>query len=448
MSRLWDTEGALDPEVLAFTVGEDYVLDLSLVPFDVAASIAHAEGLARIGVLTAAETRRLVPALRRIARDWHRGKFAIAPEDEDVHTAIENRLVARLGAPGKKIHAGRSRNDQVAVALRLLAKHRLIDSALAALDLARDLLAFAARHAAVPMPGYSHTRQAMPTTVGHTFASYAEGLLDDLDALEAAYQTNDRCPLGAAAGFGAALPLDREFVARRLGFAAVQVNTLGAISGRAKAQWLALVAATALTQTLARMAADVIAFSDEAHGFLLLAPSIATGSSIMPQKRNPDVFELIRASAVRVAGACETVRATASGLGSGYHRDAQLTKEPFVVGTHVALESLRVARVALAGLSVNVPRCREALVPGIFSADRATALAARGVPFREAYRRTKAAPPEMGDAMATVRARTSTGAPGNLALPLMETRRKALARSWTARRARFRAALGALLGER
>lgn len=448
MTRLWDKEGTVNPAILAYTVGEDFVLDLTLVMYDCAASIAHAEGLARIGLLSTTECAKLTAELRGIVRDWRERKFSIGPEQEDGHTAIENRLTRRLGALGRKIHAGRSRNDQVLVCLRLLGKQRLMEAARETLLLVRLLRGKARRYAKTVMPGYSHTRQAMPTTAGHLFASWAEALLEDLEPLETAYRLSDLCPLGAAAGYGVPLPLDRAYVARRLGFAAVQNNTLNAVSSRAKFQWIALVACSALMQTLSRMAADVIAFSDEAHGFFDLPSSVVTGSSIMPQKRNPDVFELIRANGARVAALAETVRANAQGLGSGYHRDVQLTKEPFLVGTLVTAESLSVSRLALEGVTVNAIRCREALTEDLFAADRASRLAAGGMPFRDAYRKVKSeGPAEETDAGEAIRARTHAGAPGNLGLKELTERAGASAREWNKRWKRFTRTLSDVLGE-
>ena len=450
MTRLWDQDDRLDPAILAYTVGDDPVLDLELVPFDCAASIAHAEGLARIGVLTAVEVRRLAKELRVVHAEWKAGSFAIPVESEDVHTAIENRLTERLGDLGKKIHAGRSRNDQVLVCLRLAGKKRLIEAATESLALSRRLAALARTYAAAPMPGYSHTRQAMPTTVGHLFASWAEALVEDLELTDAAFAVTDRSPLGAAAGFGVALPLDRAYTARRLGFSSVQVNTLNAVSSRAKSQWTALSAVSGTMQSLARLAADVIVFSDDEHRFFQLAPAISTGSSIMPQKRNPDVFELIRANAQRVASCAEAVRTSAAGLGSGYHRDAQTTKGPYLTGLRLATLSLAAARVAIEGLKIDRKACADALSAGIFAADRANRLVAAGVPFREAYATVKSELDrgETEDPAENVRAKTHLGAPGNLALDRLRDGIRTRSAAWSARQRKNEKALRALLGDK
>lgn len=448
MSRLWDKDSKLDPAVLAYTVGDDYILDLALVPYDCAASIAHAEGLKRIGVFQAAEVKRLAAALRKIVLDWEADRFFIEPAEEDLHTAIENRLTKRLGKLGKKIHTGRSRNDQVLVCLRLFGKQRLIDISLATLELARVLAGLAKKDSLTPMPGYTHTRQAMPTTVGHLFSSWAESLLEDLEVVEAAYRLNDRCPLGAAAGFGVSLKLDREYVARRLGFSMVQKNTLNAVSSRAKIQWLTLIACSSLTQTLGRLATDLITFSDEAHGFFILDDRIATGSSIMPQKRNPDVFELLRANAQRSATLAEAVRSNTAGLGSGYHRDVQLTKEPFMLGAQIAADSLLVAAVAVKAIHTDKPACLRAMTSGLFAADRANELVSQGVPFREAYRRIKGDLETTAiDPSANLKMKIHTGAPGNLGLASLVSDIGQLNNTWKARRRSFRKSIIALLGD-
>ena len=300
MSRLWDRGGTLDEAVLRLTVGRDPELDLELVPWDCLASIAHAEMLAGIGVLSETELAGLTGELQAIAGEAGAGTFRIETAEEDGHTAIENRLTQRLGEAGEKIHTGRSRNDQVLAALRLWGRATVLQQTAGTLAVAERLLELAAEHGETSLPGYTHTRQAMPTTLGHHFAAWAEGLLDDLPWLEAAFGHLDRSPLGAASGFGTALPIDRHRVAERLAFARLQVNTVAVQNDRGKTEYLALGAAAATATDLGRLAADLIRYSSDELGFLELPTDVTTGSSLMPQKKNPDVLELIRAGAARL----------------------------------------------------------------------------------------------------------------------------------------------------
>ncbi len=424
MTRLWDRGEPLDEVVARLTVGRDPELDLRLIAHDCLASAAHAAMLESIGILSAAELAAVRAELRVIARAARAGEFAIDPADEDGHTAIENRLTERLGDAGEKIHTGRSRNDQVIAALRLWGREALLSLYAETLALAGRLLELAARHRDTSLPGYSHTRQAMPTTLGHWLAAHAESLLDDLPWLELAYRHLNRSPLGSASGFGVALALDRPLVAELLGFAAVQTNTLAVQNDRGKSEWLALGAAVAVASDLGRLASDLVWLSSDELGFVKLPGPLTTGSSIMPQKRNPDVLELVRAGAASLRARHTEIGNVYAQLASGYHRDLQLTKAPFLEGTVHAGHLLMAMTAVIDALEVDAERCRAAIEPATGATDALYARVAAGEPFRSAYRAVATRPEQAagGDAAEAWRARTHLGAPGALDPELYQAR--------------------------
>ncbi len=415
MSRLWDRGEPLAEAVLRLTVGRDPELDLRLVPWDCQASAAHAEMLAAIGVLDRNEVAAISGELAGIAAEARAGGFVIAREEEDGHTAIENRLRDRLGEAGDKIHAGRSRNDQVLAALRLWGRAAVLDQIEGVLAVAGRLLELADEHRDTSMPGYTHTRQAMPTTAGHWLAAWADNLADDVAWLETAYQHLDRSPLGSASGFGVGLPLDRGLVAARLGFAGVQENSLAVQNDRGKSEFLALAAAAATATDLGRLAADLILYSSDELRFVRLPAEVTTGSSIMPQKRNPDVLELVRAGAARLRARQAEVGAIYGPLPAGYHRDLQLTKEPFLEAMQGLLDMLTAVGAVLDGLELDAERCRAAVLPATAATDAVYRRVAAGTPFRQAYREAaRGELPPLEPPAEAWRERTHTGAPGAL----------------------------------
>lgn len=422
-ARLWDKGGAPDVEVLRYTARDDWRLDQRLLAHDLRASIAHVRGLARIGVLAEGERDALVRELEALAAEDKAGALRLTEEDEDGHSAIEAALVARLGETGKKVHTGRSRNDQVLVAMRLYERDALDD--LIALSGAggRALLELARREAATPMPGYTHLQRAVPSSFGYWAASFAEGLADAIDVLRAARALVDRCPLGGAAGFGVNLPLDREGVARELGFAGVAMSPLASQTSRGIVEATVLAAAWQALAIVRRLSWDLSLFAMSELGFVRLPDAYTTGSSIMPQKRNPDVVELMRAACAVVQGALAEVQAIVA-LPSGYHRDLQLTKGPTMRALDEALATMRLVPRLVEGLELDRGRMAAAISPECFATDRAVDLAVSGVPFREAYRQVAAeiASLPRGDAAASLAARVSLGAPGNLGLDEIERR--------------------------
>lgn len=421
--RLWETSTTpVDAAVLAFTTGDDPRLDLELVPYDCLASAAHAEMLASIGLLSTADLASLKAALREAFEAARAGRFEIRPEQEDAHTALEEFLTVRCGEAGRRIHTGRSRNDQVLAALRLLTRERLLEVADLVLELVSRLAEKAHAWHRAPMPGYTHTRRAMPSTAGHLLAATAEGLLRDLEALQPALQAASRGALGSAAGYGVPLPLDRELTARLLGLDGPDVTTLYVQNTRGRFEGLALFGLHQIALTLGRLATDLVWFSSEAHGFFRLPIELTTGSSIMPQKRNPDVFELARALPASLLARYVEVTSLLQGLPAGYQRDLQRTKGPLLTGLAQVRGALQVMTLAATRLELDEAACRAACTPELLATDAALARVVAGVPFRDAYREAKADPTggaEPLDLDAALAARTHTGAPGADPLPYL-----------------------------
>ena len=388
MSRLWDKGAPLDARVLAFTAGEDHALDDRLVPYDVRASIAHAEMLADAGLLAPGDLQGIRDGLAALAESHARGEWRVALEEEDGQTALESRLTALIGTAGARIHLGRSRNDQVLAALRLYLRDAAETLAQGAETAAASLDELATRQGEVELPGYTHMQQAMPSSVGLWARGFAAEIRDDATGLRATLRRIDRNPLGSAAGFGTpGLPISREATRARLGFREVQepVTAVQLSRGTAEAQFLFEV--TLLMQDLGRLASDLLLFYTREFGFIDIAPELTTGSSIMPQKRNPDVLELIRGrSAIALACLVEALGITAR-LPSGYQRDLQLLKAPLFRGIDTCRPVLDLVPVVLAGITFRPERIR--IDDDIHATARANALAVeQGLPFREAYRIT------------------------------------------------------------
>ena len=390
MSRLWDKGKPLDAKVLAYTAGDDHALDDRLVRYDIEASIAHAEMLAAQGLLAAPDLAAIREALLEIGAGHARGEWRGALGEEDCQTAIESRLTARIGATGGRIHAGRSRNDQVLAALRLYLRDASDGLRNGALAVAEALSQLAERQGTVRLPGYTHMQQAMPSTVGLWAEGFAAEIRDDAQGLRDAARRAGKNPLGSAAGYGTPnLPIDREATRRRLGFDEVHTPVTAVQLSRGKAEAHLLFEITLLTQDLGRLAADLLLFYTQEFGFVSLPEEFTTGSSIMPQKRNPDVFELVRGRGAVAPAALDEVLRITEKLGSGYHRDLQLIKPPLFRAIDSCAQTLEILPSALAGVRFHPERIR--LDPTIDAAARANALVVtEGIPFREAYRRIAA----------------------------------------------------------
>ena len=446
------TVGEVDAEVLAYTAGQDRVLDLALVEADCFGTAAHVSMLARLPVkpalLTPADAKAVIAELRGIVAAAAAGQFKISLEDQDVHLAVERRLTEKLGDLGKRVHVCRSRNDQVATDLRLYAKTRLLDAADAAAALAGTLIAFAKKHAKVPMVGRTHMQPAMPSSVGLWASAWAESLLDDLALLRTAYELNDRCPLGSAASYGVPLPIDRRLTSDLLGFAAPVHNVLHANQARGKLESIILSALGQAMLTLSRLAQDLILFSMPEFGYFRLPAEFTTGSSIMPQKRNPDVPELLRAKAAKVLAYANLVAEIVRAAPSGYNRDLQETKAPFMEGFELAISSLRILNPLVAGLEVDAAALRRGFGPEVYATDRALELVAQGMPFRDAYHQVKANLDQLAgyDPDAALAAKRHLGAPLGLDFKALAGQARAAARWAAGERKRYAAKRAALLG--
>ena len=383
--KLWDKSEPLDALIERFTVGDDYQLDGALVAADCVASLAHATMLAAIEVITPADLEELRGGLLAALEEAEAGAFVIERADEDGHTALE-RFLTRHTAAGARIHTGRSRNDQVMAALRLYGRDALAALQGLVLDLVDALLAFAAEHERRSMPGRTHTQVAMPSTLGLWAAAFAEELVDDLALLEPCYRLTNRSPLGSAAGYGAPLPLDRELVAALLGCDGPVHNVLAAANSRGKLEAVTLDALDQVAMTLSRLAQDLILFSLPELGYVTLPVELCTGSSIMPHKHNPDGLELVRARAATVSGLAGAVKGIVRNLPSGYHRDLQETKRPYLQALEVVAGQLSVMRLTVERLQVHEAALERALTPELFATEEAFALVRGGMAFRDAYR--------------------------------------------------------------
>lgn len=419
MAKLWHKTYDLDETIQRFTVGEDVELDLGLAEFDVLGSIAHARMLAAIGVLSEDELKRLQAELVKILALIERGEFGISAEQEDVHTAVEEMLTEAAGEAGKKIHTARSRNDQAALDCRLFARARLLELRADVVELAQTFLAFAQHHAEVPMVGRTHTQRAMPSSVGLWASSFAEAMLENAELLAVVYALVNRSPLGSAASYGVAVPIDREMTAELLGFERPVINVLYANNTRGKIEAEILSACAVIMTDLARAAADIIFFAVPETGYFLLPDRFCPGSSIMPQKKNPGPLELIRARSATLTGHLVTVLGILKGLLSGYNRDYQDTKGPMMHGLAISLDSVRVLGMIVGKLKVDVQCCIDAFTPEVFAADEALKLVtSEGIPFREAYKRVGLELDKLRscDPVENILSKTHLGATGNLCL--------------------------------
>jgi argininosuccinate lyase len=390
MTRLWDKGTPLDERVLAYTAGDDFELDNRLVEYDVRASIAHAEMLNERGLLSDADLVAIRGALTAIGEEHALGKWRITLEQEDCQTAIENLLTTRIGPVGGRLHAGRSRNDQVLAALRLYLREAAHAVRSGAIAVAEALDALAARQGEVVLPGYTHMQQAMPSTVALWAFGFASEIRDDAEGLHLTQRRIGKNPLGSAAGYGTPnLDVSRESTRLKLGFTATQEPVTAVQLSRGKAEAQLLFEITLLTQDIGRLAADLLLFYTQEFAFVSLPPGFTTGSSIMPQKRNPDVFELMRGRSAVAQGALNEVLNITQKLSSGYHRDLQLIKPPLFRGIDSCLQTLDILPNALAGVRFNPQNIR--LDPGIHAAAEANALVTKDdMPFREAYRQVAA----------------------------------------------------------
>ena len=387
MTRLWEKGLPLAERVLRYTAGEDHLLDARLVPYDVSGSIAHAEMLAATGLISSEDCDTIRDGLNALAADFADDKWSISLEDEDVHTALESRLTNNIGDAGARLHLGRSRNDQVLTALRLYLRDAADDLAGRVDKLRGSVVALGERQGDVELPGYTHMQHAMPSSVALWCGGFEEAFLDAIGGLQATRRRINKNPLGSAAGYGTpGLPLDRELTTRKLGFDETQTPVTSVQLSRGKAESTLLFEITLLLQDLGRMASDLLLFYTQEFAYISLAADVTTGSSIMPQKRNPDVLELLRAASASAHACLDESLMISAKLQSGYQRDLQRLKAPLFRGIDLAIDSVDIMAFLLDGLRF-LPDNIE-LDEGIFATAEAYRLVnEEGIPFRTAYRR-------------------------------------------------------------
>ena len=386
-SKLWEKDFQVNNEIERFTVGRDREMDLYLAPYDVLGSMAHITMLESIGLLGSDELQQLLAALKEIHALCIRGEFVIEEGVEDVHSQVELMLTRQLGDMGKKIHSGRSRNDQVLVDLKLFTRKQLKDIADGVKTLFDELIAKSNQYKDVLMPGYTHLQIAMPSSFGLWFGAYAESLADDMRFLQAAYRMTNRNPLGSAAGYGSSFPLDRSMTTRLLGFDTMDYNVVYAQMGRGKMERNVAFAMATIAGTMAKLAFDACLFNSQNFSFVRLPKECTTGSSIMPHKKNPDVFELIRAKCNKLQALPQQVTLIMNNLPCGYFRDLQIIKEVFLPAFDELKDCLRMTAYIINRMSVDEHILDNALYDPIFSVEEVNRLAAAGMPFRDAYKK-------------------------------------------------------------
>lgn len=422
--KIWQKSGSkMNPAVTDYMV-QDLAEDDRLVEYDVQGSIAHAKMLAKVGLLANSEANKLVKALKEIPALHKSGKFVIKPENEDVHTEIENFLVKRLGNIGKKIHVGRSRNDQVLTAIRLYSKAEITKTNALLVSLCKTLLSFAKKYEFVPMPGFTHMQHAMPSSVGQWTAAFIEALLNDCELLKSAYKLNDQNPLGSAAGFGTAVKIDRGMTTKLLGFSKVQQNSIYCQNSRGKIEAFTISCLFQVMLSLGKIANDLVVMCSQEFGFFKVNESLTTGSSIMPQKKNLDIMEILRANVSIVQSyqlQCQTV---GMNLISGYNKDSQITKKALMDSLEITQKSLEICNLLfknLAPVKANLLKAFDDVE--IFAADYANELVVNGDSFRDAYVKVgnNLKQLEGRDPVKNIKSKKHLGATGNLGLKKYES---------------------------
>jgi argininosuccinate lyase len=452
MAKQKTTVGTINNEVLAFTAGRDVELDQALITVDCIGTAAHVTMLSRMPVkpklITEEECRQVIAGLVEIIRLAGQKKFRIKLADQDVHLAVERTLTGKLGDLGKKIHTCRSRNDQIAVDLRLFAKEELLATLEEAAALVSTLVAFGKKHESVPMVGRTHMQPGMPSSVGLWATAHAESLLDDCVMLVNAYELNDQCPLGSAASYGVPLPIDRQLTSDLLGFGHPTHNVLYANNGRGKMESIVLGAMSQVMLSLSRLAQDFLIFTMPEFDYFTLPAEFCTGSSIMPQKQNPDVCELIRARASRVKAAELGVYDVIKGSPTGYNRDLQEAKEPFMESIATTRSCLRILTPMVTATKVNRQKLIDGFTPDVFATDRALELVGAGMPFRDAYHHVKENLHELEtiDPSKAIKLKTHLGAPLGLDWDYFRDRIGAVRETVRQERKTFNKSMSKLLG--
>jgi argininosuccinate lyase len=419
--KIWNTSGVkVSDEISSFLAGEDIELDNSIFIYDIDATIAHIKGLKSINILKKNEFNRLNKSLKELRKKFLEGSFKLTKKYEDCHSAIEFYLTKELGDLGKKVHTGRSRNDQVLVAMRLFAKNNLNDFKKLNQSIAKTFLQIANKYEHIPMPGYTHLQRAMPSSWGLWFSSYAESFIDNIDLINSTIDWIDSNPLGSAAGYGVALPLDRKTTTKELGFKRVQLNSLYTQNSRGKYEMQVINTLKQSMLDVRKFAWDMSLFMSQEFNLLTIDEAYLTGSSIMPNKHNPDVIEILRANYSILAGQASELENIIS-LPSGYHRDLQLTKRSLVSSFDVSLKSLSILPKLIKSIKVNKKNSLEYIDNEMKMTDKVYALVNEGVPFRDAYNQVKNSN-DLSQFSETTRSNYSEGSPGNLKLNVLEKR--------------------------
>lgn len=385
--KLWQKDKASLQAIEKFTIGKDATLDMFLAPFDVLGSMAHCTMLESIGLLTKEELKAILEELKVIYQQIQAGDFEVEEGVEDIHSQIENLLTKKLGDAGKKIHSGRSRNDQVLVDIKLFLRHEIQEIAKEVHTLFDLLLAQSEKYKAYLLPGYTHLQLAMPSSFGLWFGAYAESLIDDIITLQAAYRITNKNPLGSGAGYGSSFPLNRQLTTYLLGFEALNYNVVYAQMGRGKTERIVASALSNVACTLSKLSMDACLFMNQNFGFISFPDELTTGSSIMPHKKNPDVFELIRSRCNQLAALPNSIALMTSNLPSGYHRDLQLIKEVLFPAIQELKECLRMMHLMLSNISVKEGILNDEKYKHLFSVEEVNKLVLSGVPFRDAYKK-------------------------------------------------------------
>ena len=384
--KLWTKGFDTSKEIERFTVGKDREMDLMMAKFDVIGSLAHIKMLQSINLLTLEEHDILKKELLIVLDEIRNNNFQIEENVEDVHSQVELLLTRRVGEIGKKIHSGRSRNDQVLLDLKLFIRDKITEVVNISEELFNTLIELSEKYKDVMMPGYTHYQVAMPSSFGLWFACWAESLIDDLTQLEAAYKITNKNPLGSAAGYGSSFPLNRTLTTELLGFDALNYNVVYAQMGRGKVERIVSQAISSIAQTLSKMSQDVCLFTNQNYDFMKLPNEITTGSSIMPHKKNPDVFELVRAKCNKLSSLSNEITLITTNLSSGYHRDLQMIKESFMPAFDDLIDCLQISNYSLKQISVNDEILNDERYKYLFSVEEVNNLVLQGKSFRDAYR--------------------------------------------------------------
>jgi len=386
MAKLWEKRTQVNAKIEAFTVGRDREMDVFLAKYDVLGSMAHIRMLESVGLLSSEELEVLLAELKNIYLLAEKGEFVIESDVEDVHSQVEMLLTAKLGDVGKKIHSGRSRNDQVLLDLKLFARAEIEKTVIAVNELFEVLISQSNNYKNVLLPGYTHLQVAMPSSFGLWFGAYAESLADDLQLLLSAWKITNRNPLGSAAGYGSSFPLDRQMTTDLLGFDSMNYNVVYAQMGRGKMERTVANALASVASTVSKLAFDACMFTSQNFGFIKLADEFTTGSSIMPHKKNPDVFELTRAKCNKLQSLPQQIMLITNNLPSGYFRDLQLIKEVFVPAFAELTDCLEMTAMMMAQVEINESILDDSKYDYMFSVEEVNRLASSGMPFRDAYK--------------------------------------------------------------